>query len=81
MVNTASAIMGDTSQPAQVPSLESLGCQAQPGAGPTAQALVGSETPAPAQGSGDAASAAGPAAQADSGNGVYGSVNRVSGLL
>lgn len=81
VVNTASAIMGDTSQPAQVPSLESLGCQAQPGAGPTAQALVGSETPAPAQGSGDAASAAGPAAQADSGNGVYGSVNRVSGLL
>lgn len=81
VVNTASAIMGDTSLPAQVPSLESLGCQAQPGAGPTAQALVGSETPAPAQGSGDAASAAGPAAQADSGNGVYGSVNRVSGLL
>lgn len=81
VVNTASAIMGDTSQPAQVPSLESLGCQAQPGAGPTAQALVGSETPAPAQGSGDAAGAAGPAAQADSGNGVYGSVNRVSGLL
>lgn len=82
VVNTASAIMGDTSRPAQVPSLESLGCQAQPGAGPTAQALVGSETPAPAQGSGDAAGAAGPAAaQADSGNGVYGSVNRVSGLL
>lgn len=82
VVNTASAIMGDTSQPAQVPSLESLGCQAQPGAGPTAQALVGSETPAPAQGSGDAAGAASPAAaQADSGNGVYGSVNRVSGLL
>ena len=81
VVNTASAIMGDTSLPAQVPSLESLGCQAQPGAGPTAQALVGSETPAPAQGSGDAAGAAGPAAQADSGNGVYGSVNRVSGLL
>ena len=82
VVNTASAIMGDTSEPAQVPSLESLGCQAQPGAGPTAQALVGSETPAPAQGSGDAAGAAGPAAaQADSGNGVYGSVNRVSGLL
>ena len=82
VVNTASAIMGDTSQPAQVPSLESLGCQAQPGAGPTAQALVGSETPAPAQGSGNAAGAAGPAAaQADSGNGVYGSVNRVSGLL
>ena len=48
VVNTASAIMGDTSRPAQVPSLESLGCQAQPGAGPTAQALVGSETPAPA---------------------------------
>ena len=82
VVNTASAIMGDTSRPAQVPSLESLGCQAQPGAGPTSQALVGSETPAPAQGSGDAAGAAGPAAaQADSGNGVYGSVNRVSGLL
>lgn len=81
VVNTASAIMGDTSLPAQVPSLESLGCQAQPGAGPTAQALVGSETPAPAQGSGNAAGAAGPAAQADSGNGVYGSVNRVSGLL
>lgn len=81
VVNTASAIMGDTSRPAQVPSLESLGCQAQPGAGPTAQALVGSETPAPAQGSGNAAGAAGPAAQADSGNGVYGSVNRVSGLL
>ena len=82
VVNTASAIMGDTSRPAQVPSLESLGCQAQPGAGPTAQALVGSETPAPAQGSGDAAGAAGPAAaQADSGKGVYGSVNRVSGLL
>ena len=84
VVNTASAIMGDTSRPAQVPSLESLGCQAQPGAGPTAQALVGSETPtpAPAAGSGDAAGAAGPAAaQADSGNGVYGSVNRVSGLL
>ena len=77
VVNTASAIMGDTSEPAQVPSLESLGCQAQaqPGAEPTAQALVGSETPTPA-------GAAGPAAaQADSGNGVYGSVNRVSGLL
>lgn len=75
VVNTASAIMGDTSRPAQVPSLESLGCQAQPGAGPTAQALVGSQAPTPA-------GAAGPAAaQADSGNGVYGSVNRVSGLL
>ena len=75
VVNTASAIMGDTSLPAQVPSLESLGCQAQPGAGPTAQALVGSQAPTPA-------GAAGPAAaQADSGNGVYGSVNRVSGLL
>ena len=75
VVNTASAIMGDTSEPAQVPSLESLGCQAQPGAGPTAQALVGSQAPTPA-------GAAGPAAaQADSGNGVYGSVNRVSGLL
>ena len=87
VVNTASAIMGDTSLPAQVPSLESLGCQAQPGAGPTAQALVGSETPtpAPAAGSGDAAGSAGSgsgsAVQADSGNGVYGSVNRVSGLL
>ena len=89
VVNTASAIMGDTSQPAQVPSLESLGCQAQaqPGAEPTAQALVGSETPAPAAGSGDAAGSAGSgsgsgsAVQADSGNGVYGSVNRVSGLL
>lgn len=84
VVNTASAIMGDTSRPAQVPSLESLGCQAQPGAGPTAQALVGSQAPTPAgaAGPGDAASAAGPAAaQADSGNGVYGSVNRVSGLL
>ena len=84
VVNTASAIMGDTSQPAQVPSLESLGCQAQPGAGPTAQALVGSQAPTPAgaAGPGDAAGAAGPAAaQADSGNGVYGSVNRVSGLL
>ena len=84
VVNTASAIMGDTSLPAQVPSLESLGCQAQPGAGPTAQALVGSQAPTPAgaAGPGDAASAAGPAAaQADSGNGVYGSVNRVSGLL
>ena len=87
VVNTASAIMGDTSEPAQVPSLESLGCQAQPGAGPTAQALVGSETPtpAPAAGSGDAAgvagSGSGSAVQADSGNGVYGSVNRVSGLL
>ena len=87
VVNTASAIMGDTSEPAQVPSLESLGCQAQPGAGPTAQALVGSETPtpAPAAGSGDAAGSAGSgsgsAVQADSGNGVYGSVNRVSGLL
>ena len=85
VVNTASAIMGDTSRPAQVPSLESLGCQAQPGAGPTAQALVGSETPtpAPAAGSGDAAGSAGSgsAVQADSGNGVYGSVNRVSGLL
>ena len=89
VVNTASAIMGDTSEPAQVPSLESLGCQAQaqPGAEPTAQALVGSETPAPAPavGSGDAAGAAGSgsgsAVQADSGNGVYGSVNRVSGLL
>ncbi len=89
VVNTASAIMGDTSEPAQVPSLESLGCQAQaqPGAEPTAQALVGSETPtpAPAAGSGDAAGSAGSgsgsAVQADSGNGVYGSVNRVSGLL
>ena len=84
VVNTASAIMGDTSRPAQVPSLESLGCQAQPGAGPTAQALVGSQAPTPAgaAGPGDAAGAAGPAAaQADSGNGVYGSVNRVSGLL
>ena len=84
VVNTASAIMGDTSLPAQVPSLESLGCQAQPGAGPTAQALVGSQAPPPAgaAGPGDAAGAAGPAAaQADSGNGVYGSVNRVSGLL
>lgn len=84
VVNTASAIMGDTSLPAQVPSLESLGCQAQPGAGPTAQALVGSQAPTPAgaAGPGDAAGAAGPAAaQADSGNGVYGSVNRVSGLL
>ena len=89
VVNTASAIMGDTSEPAQVPSLESLGCQAQaqPGAEPTAQALVGSETPAPAPaaGSGDAAGSAGSgsgsAVQADSGNGVYGSVNRVSGLL
>ena len=91
VVNTASAIMGDTSEPAQVPSLESLGCQAQaqPGAEPTAQALVGSETPtpAPAAGSGDAAgvagsgSGSGSAVQADSGNGVYGSVNRVSGLL
>lgn len=87
VVNTASAIMGDTSRPAQVPSLESLGCQAQaqPGAEPTAQALVGSETPtpAPAAGSGDAAGAAGSgsAVQTDSGNGVYGSVNRVSGLL
>ena len=89
VVNTASAIMGDTSRPAQVPSLESLGCQAQaqPGAEPTAQALVGSETPtpAPAAGSGDAAGSAGSgsgsAVQADSGNGVYGSVNRVSGLL
>ena len=84
VVNTASAIMGDTSEPAQVPSLESLGCQAQPGAGPTAQALVGSQAPTPAgaAGPGDAAGAAGPAAaQADSGNGVYGSVNRVSGLL
>ena len=87
VVNTASAIMGDTSEPAQVPSLESLGCQAQaqPGAEPTAQALVGSETPtpAPAAGSGDAAGAAGSgsAVQTDSGNGVYGSVNRVSGLL
>ena len=84
VVNTASAIMGDTSQPAQVPSLESLGCQAQPGAGPTAQALVGSQAPTPA-GAAGAAGAAGPAgpaaAQADSGNGVYGSVNRVSGLL
>ena len=78
VVNTASAIMGDTSLPAQVPSLESLGCQAQPGAGPTAQALVGSQAPTPA----GAAGPAGPAAaQADSGNGVYGSVNRVSGLL
>ena len=77
VVNTASAIMGDTSLPAQVPSLESLGCQAQPGAGPTAQALVGSQAPTPAgaAGPGDAAGAA------DSGNGVYGSVNRVSGLL
>ena len=91
VVNTASAIMGDTSEPAQVPSLESRGCQAQaqPGAEPTAQALVGSETPtpAPAAGSGDAAGSAGSgsgsgsAVQADSGNGVYGSVNRVSGLL
>ena len=91
VVNTASAIMGDTSEPAQVPSLESLGCQAQaqPGAEPTAQALVGSETPtpAPAAGSGDAAGSAGSgsgsgsAVQTDSGNGVYGSVNRVSGLL
>ena len=84
VVNTASAIMGDTSLPAQVPSLESLGCQAQPGAGPTAQALVGSQAPTPA-GAAGAAGAAGPAgpaaAQADSGNGVYGSVNRVSGLL
>ena len=84
VVNTASAIMGDTSRPAQVPSLESLGCQAQPGAGPTAQALVGSQAPTPA-GAAGAAGAAGPAgpaaAQADSGNGVYGSVNRVSGLL
>ena len=85
VVNTASAIMGDTSLPAQVPSLESLGCQAQPGAGPTAQALVGSQAPTPAgaAGPGDAAGSAGSgsAVQADSGNGVYGSVNRVSGLL
>lgn len=81
VVNTASAIMGDTSLPAQVPSLESLGCQAQPGAGPTAQALVGSQAPTPAGAAGAAGPAGPAAAQADSGNGVYGSVNRVSGLL